>query len=100
MKKLSKFYTLIGSLLLVFAFSSSASAEVNPFSDKAEQVQSIAGDDGKCGDDKKKKDGKCGEGKCGDKKAKKGKKDGKCGEGKCGDKKGKKDKKESKCGEK
>lgn len=105
MKKLSKLTAVIGSLLMVLAFSGTASAEANPFAE-AEQIQTFDGHkDGKCGEGKcgdKKKDKKCGEGKCGDKKDKKcgegkcGDKKGKCGEGKCGDKKGKK---EGKCGE-
>merc|ERR1711916_245303 len=100
MKKLSKVVALVASLFMAF-YINAASAEANPFA-KADQVQTIAGDEGKCGEGKK-KEGKCGEGKCGDKKGKKkegkcgegkcdkkGKKEGKCGEGKCGDKKGKK----------
>ncbi len=91
MKKLSKIFAVIGSLLMVLYFNT-ASADTNPFA-KADQVQTIASDDGKCGDSK---DSKKEEGKCGDNKAK-AKKDGKCGEGKCGDKKGKE---EGKCGDK
>ncbi|MFI2812294.1 MULTISPECIES: hypothetical protein [Microbulbifer] len=49
--------------------------------------------EGKCGEEGKKKEGKCGEGKCGEEGKKK---EGKCGEGKCGEE-GKK--KEGKCGE-
>jgi len=75
-------------LLTTAFFMNSASADANPFAKQANTVQTVAGDDGKCGegkcgDKKGKKDGKCGEGKCGDKK---GKKEGKCGEGKCGGK--------------
>merc|ERR1711916_53327 len=92
MKKLSKVVALVASLFMAF-YINAASAEANPFA-KADQVQTIAGDEGKCGEGKcgdkkgKKKEGKCGEGKCGEGK----KKEGKCGEGKCGDKKGKKKK--------
>ena len=101
MKKLSKIATIVGSLLFAMMYINTASADVNPFA-QVDQVQTIVGDDGKCGD---KKDKKCGEGK--DKKCGEGK-DKKCGEGKCGDKKGKKEgkcgdkkdkKKEGKCGE-
>ena len=67
--------------------------------------------EGKCGGDKAKKEGKCGEGKCGEGKCggdkakmkekckdeeRKAGKEGKCGEGKCG---GDKATKEGKCGE-
>ena len=55
--------------------------------------------EGKCGGDKAKAEGKCGEGKCGGDKAKA---EGKCGEGKCGgDKAGAEGKAmgEGKCGE-
>ncbi len=97
MKKLSKLTALVGSLFLAALFFNTASADANPFAQQSEQVQTIAGDDSKCGDEKKdKKEEKCGEGKCGDKKDKKcgDKKDEK--EEKCGDKK---DHKEKKCGE-
>jgi uncharacterized low-complexity protein len=99
MANLTKTVSIAFVFLASALFINTASADVNPFAKKAETVQTITGDDGKCGDKKEKKDGKCGEGKCGDKK---GKKDGKCGEGKCGDKKGKKDGKcgEGKCGDK
>jgi uncharacterized low-complexity protein len=93
MKKLSKLFAVVGSLLVVLAFSSTVSADANPFAQQADQIQTITGDDGKCGEGKEKKDGKCGEGKCGEGKEKK---DGKCGEGKCGEGK---EKKEGKCGE-
>ena len=49
-------------------------------------------EEAKCGGDKAKEEGKCGEGKCGGDKAKE---EGKCGEGKCG---GDKAKEEGKCG--
>ncbi len=109
MNKLTKIVALVGSILFAMMYINTASADSNPFA-KADNVQTIIGEDeGKCGDkkDKKKKDGKCGEhkdkkkkdSKCGEHKDKK-KKDGKCGEGKCGDDKGKKKKKkEGKCGE-
>ena len=99
MKKLTKIAAIVGSLLLAMMYMNTASADANPFA-QADQVQTFAGEDGKCGEgkcgDKKgaKKEGKCGEGKCGDKKG--AKKEGKCGEGKCGDKKAAK--KEGKCG--
>lgn len=90
MKKLSKIAALVSTLFLAAMYFNTASADVNPFAQQADQVQTITGDEGKCGEgkcgDKKgaKKEGKCGEGKCGEKKA--DKKEGKCGEGKCGGK--------------
>ena len=96
MKKLTKIAAMVGSLLLAMMYMNAASADANPFA-QADQIQTFAGEDGKCGDKKDaKKEGKCGEGKCGDKKDVK--KEGKCGEGKCGDKKDAK--KEGKCGDK
>ncbi len=89
MKKLTKIATIVGSLLFAMLYINTASADVNPFA-QVDQVQTIVGEDGKCGEgkDKKegkgKKEGKCGEGKCGENKGKK--KEGKCGEGKCGGK--------------
>ncbi|MEP1960684.1 MAG: hypothetical protein ABJI92_11475 [Kangiellaceae bacterium] len=88
MKKFTKLAALVSSLVFSLMFINTASADANPFA-QVDQVQTIVGDDGKCGegkcgDKKGKKEGKCGEGKCGDKK--KGKKEGKCGEGKCGGK--------------
>ncbi|WP_196138462.1 hypothetical protein [Aliikangiella sp. G2MR2-5] len=95
MKKLTKIAAIISSLMMAALFMNTASADANPFAQN-DQIQTIAGDDGKCGDSKKeKKEGKCGEGKCGE--GKKDKKEGKCGEGKCGE--GKKGHKEGKCGE-
>jgi uncharacterized low-complexity protein len=107
MKKISKIATLVGTLVLSTMFFNTASADTNPFAQQAAPVQTIIGDDGKCGESKDKKDGKCGDkakkdGKCGEKGKKdgkcgeKGKKEGKCGEGKCGE--GKKGKKDGKCG--
>ena len=95
MKKFSKISALVLSLFLSVFYFNTASADANPFA-QSDQIQTVvsAGDDGKCGEGKEKKDGKCGEGKCGEGKEKK---DGKCGEGKCGD--AKKEKKEGKCGE-
>jgi len=96
MKKLAKISTLVASLAFAMLFVNTASADANPFA-QADQISTFFGD----GD---KKEGKCGEGKCGDKKG--AKKEGKCGdkkgakkEGKCGDGKGKKGKGEKKCGE-
>lgn len=74
--------------------SAAVNADVNPFEmTKLDAGYTVAmsdtPDEGKCGGDKSKKDGKCGEGKCGGDKAKM---DGKCGgdktkmEGKCGGK--------------
>ena len=65
MKKLTKIATLVGSLIFAMMYINTASADANPFA-QASQVQTIVGEDGKCGD---KKDKKCGEGK----------KDKKCG---------------------
>ncbi|MDH5392748.1 MAG: hypothetical protein OEY11_06130 [Gammaproteobacteria bacterium] len=72
--------------------SSAVNADINPFEmTKLDSGYTVAmsdtPDEGKCGGDKSKKDGKCGEGKCG---GDKGKKEAKCGgdktkmEGKCG----------------
>jgi uncharacterized low-complexity protein len=70
-------------------------AHANPFSLTALGTAYMADGEGKCGGDKAKGEGKCGEGKCGGDKAKgegtcggdKAKGEGKCGEGKCGAKK-------------
>ena len=82
-----------------------ANAAENPFamSDLSSGYVVAEMEEGKCGGDKAKAEGKCGEGKCGGDKAKaegkcggdkaetmategadKAKKEGKCGEGKCG----------------
>ncbi|MGD2053327.1 MAG: low-complexity protein [Gammaproteobacteria bacterium] len=75
-----------------FAAALSASPVVNadtsPFG-----MQSLSGGyiqlaEGKCGEGKTEKEGKCGEGKGGEGKTKK---EGKCGEGKCGEGKTKKE---------
>ena len=73
-----------------------ANAAENPFAMSELSSGYMVADshmEGKCGEGKMKKEGKCGEGKCGEGKMKK---EGKCGEGKCGE--GKMDK-EGKCGE-
>ncbi|MFT6732213.1 MAG: putative low-complexity protein [Polaribacter sp.] len=107
MKKLTKMFALVGSLVLALTFVNTASADANPFA-QADQVQTFFGDDSKCGDKGDKKCGDKGDKKCGDKgdkkcgdkgdkkcgdkgdkkcgEGKKGKKEGKCGEGKCGGK--------------
>jgi len=110
MKNLSKLVALAATLLVSAMFMNTASA-ANPFSQPS-QISTIAGEEGKCGNDKKadkKEEGKCGQengkkedGKCGANNAKND--EAKCGEkkdekheGKCGEKKA--DKKEGKCGE-
>ncbi len=60
-----------------------ASADVNPFGMQNLQSGYMQLAEGKCGEGKMKKEGKCGEGKCGEGKMKK---EAKCGEGKCGGK--------------
>jgi len=85
---MKKITTLSLAALFAAFLSLSVQATENPFgmSDLQKNTQTAmstgkcAGDDGKCGGDKK-KDGKCG----GDKKGEEKKKDGKCGEGKCGE---------------
>ncbi|CAA6826408.1 MAG: FIG024746: hypothetical protein [uncultured Thiotrichaceae bacterium] len=83
--------TLAGSLLM--ATSASAAPELLDLSaqqtitsvDKMSEEGKCG--EGKCGGDKGKEEGKCGEGKCGEGKCggDKGKEEGKCGEGKCGE---------------
>ena len=76
-----------------------ANAETNPFGMQNLESGYMQVAEGKCGEGKMKKEGKCGEGKCGEGKAKA--KEAKCGEGKCGEgMMNKSDKaKEGKCGE-
>ena len=93
--------TLLASVITTFALntfiSSTANAEINPFS-TAELVTLVGNhSEAKCGEGKAKdaaKKAKCGEGKCGESKMKAAAKKGKCGEGKCGEGK----KKDKKCG--
>ena len=84
--------TLLASVFTTAAISgfisTSANAEVNPFS-STELVTLVD----------KHSEGKCGEGKCGEGKAKNAAKKGKCGEGKCGEAKAKHAAKKGKCGE-
>ena len=97
--KLTPIATALGITLAAILAASPVQADQNPFG--VSEISSgylVAGEskgdhEGKCGGDKAKKEGKCGEGKCGGDKAKK---EGKCGEGKCG---GDKAKKEGKCGD-
>ena len=67
------------------AGTSVANAAENPFamSELSSGYVVAEMEEGKCGGDKTKKEGKCGEGKCGADKAK-SMTEGKCGEGKCG----------------
>nr|WP_218355405.1 hypothetical protein [Alteromonas lipotrueiana] len=94
----------LGAVVIGSLAGTPAVAETNPFGmQHLESGYMQVVSEGKCGGDKAKKEGKCGEGKCGeDKAAKAGKdgkdkatKEGKCGEGKCG---GDKAAKEGKCG--
>ena len=54
MKKLTKIATIVGSLLFAMLYINTASADVNPFA-QVDQVQTIVGEDGKCGEGKDKK---------------------------------------------
>lgn len=84
-------------------------ADQNPFSvaELQQGYQVAAGHleggcgEGRCGEDKTKKEGKCGEGSCGEDKAKNSDCDDKEKEGKCGEDKAKEEGKcgEGKCGE-
>ncbi|HEX5057058.1 MAG TPA: hypothetical protein VFX02_11235 [Gammaproteobacteria bacterium] len=95
--KLNPIASALGiTLAATIAASPIAQADQNPFgvSEMSSGYMLAGADEGKCGDDMKDKEGKCGEGMS------KGK-EGKCGEGKCGENKGKAKAKdaEGKCGE-
>jgi len=88
--KKSGIATALGAVVIGSLASVSLQANASPFEMNTlesgymlDAAEAKCGE-GKCGGDKKGKEGKCGEGKCGgDKKGKKDK-EGKCGEGKCG----------------
>jgi len=92
--------TVGAAFLASVATTQVATASENPFAttELGTGYNTVANNEGKCGEgkcggEKVKEEGKCGEGKCGGDKASS---EGKCGEGKCG---GDKVKKEGKCGE-
>ena len=91
------------TFIAAMSASPMANADANPFGMQNLESGYMQVAEGKCGEGKTKKEGKCGEGKCGEGKTKK---EGKCGEGKCGEGKMKKEgkcgddkAKEAKCGE-
>ena len=94
-KTMKKSLSLALGTTFVAAMSASpmANADANPFGMQNLESGYMHVAEGKCGEGKMKKEGKCGEGKCGEGKCGEGKmkKEGKCGEGKMN--------KEGKCGE-